>query len=98
MKPYFEGTAKVYGRRAMLNPPGHHSTGSIVAEVAKTKYGWETTLQVTDCSRAVVLSLYGPDTDSDEDHDADLYKIDVMIDALRELRKGLKRARRQCGR
>lgn len=88
----------VRGQRALLNPPGHHSTGAIVAEVTKTKYGWETTLQISDCTRVVTLALYGPDTEDDEDHEADLYKIDVMIDTLRELRKGLKQARRQSGR
>lgn len=88
----------VYGRRALLNPPGHHSTGAIVAEVSKKKWGWETTLQISDCARSVGLSFYGPDCEEDIDHEADLFKVDEMIVALKEFRKGLVRARRSCGR
>lgn len=95
--PTYQDNSEVYGCRALLNPPGHHGTGAIVAEVTKRDYGWEAILKISDCDRTITLSLYGP-TAADHDHAADLFKIDTIIDSLREMRKGLVRARRKSGR
>lgn len=87
---------RVYGARALLNLPGYESTGAIVAELIETKYGWEVSISISDCSRQIALSIFDPaakDTD-DERFDNDLHKVDVLLDTLKEFRKGMLRVRR----
>jgi hypothetical protein len=79
---------KMRGGRALLNLPGHQSTAAIVAEI--TMEGSSTypdyTLKISDCSRAVDLEL---DFDTADSRENNLYKIDTMLDVLKEFRKGV---------
>jgi hypothetical protein len=87
---------RVYGRRAMLNLPGFETTGAVVAELVEQDKYWDATLNISDCSRSVVLSIFDPasaDT-SDLRFDNDLYKVDTLIECLKEFRKGMLRVRR----
>lgn len=85
---------RVYGKRALLNQPGFESTGAIVAELTLENYGWEATLSISDCSRRVELSIANPTDSSEERFENDLEKVDILIDALKEFRKGMLRVRR----
>lgn len=72
----------------MLNLPGFHSTGSIVAEMRKApgaRNAWAT-LDISDCTRTVSLEL---DLNTPDDFENNLYKLDVMIDSLRKLRRAV---------
>ena len=91
---------RVHGKRAMLNLPGFESTGAIVAEISDTS-DWEpdkefdsewelypeTTLQFSDCSRTVSMNI---SVDGDENIVNTLHKLDTMIEALQELRTGIR--------
>lgn len=90
---------KVYGRRAMLNLPGFESTAAITAEIVSGEYGWEADIKISDCSRQITLSICDPASSStaDERYENDLYKVDTLIDVLKEFRKGMVRVRRYHG-
>lgn len=87
---------RIYGKRAMLNLPGFESTAAIVAELVKGEYGWEGDIKISDCSRQITLSICDPLASStgDERFENDLYKVDTLIAALKEFRKGMLRVRR----
>lgn len=87
---------RVYGKRALLNQPGYEGTGAIVAELSENKYGWEVDLKISDCSRCIALAICDPSGDDidDERFENDLAKVDILIDALKEFRKGMLRVRR----
>lgn len=94
---------RVYGVRALLNRPGFESTGAIVAEITEHPgYGkepepfWDVSLVISDCSRTIGLTLFDPqahDT-SDERFENDMHKLDTIVEAVRELQKGMRRVRR----
>lgn len=81
-----------HGRREMLNRPGFQTTAAIVAEIENTEAGlprWgepEYTLQLSDCDRSISFTL---DMDTPEGRRNNLHKVDTMIRALTEFRKGL---------
>jgi hypothetical protein len=79
----------VRGMRAMLNQPGHESTGSIVAELVLGKYGPDITFALSDCSRVVTLSFGNCLEDSDDFENA-MYKLDTIANATRALQKALR--------
>lgn len=95
-------STKYHGKRALLNGPGYHTTGAIVAEIEDTstwpedKNGrgndlsrWDGpryVLQISDCSRPISISL---DLESEEDFANNLHKLDTMIDALTSMRAGV---------
>lgn len=89
--------SRVYGRRSMLNLPGHESTAAIVAELVQSRWGWSPQLQLSDCTRTVSFSLHNPaDEDtSDEDFENDMHKLQTIIDACKELQKGMRSVRRR---
>ena len=71
----------------MLNQPGYQGTASIVAEVFNSSDNdWVTKLHISDCERSIHLEIEKP---GDEHFENGLYKIDTMISALQEMRKGL---------
>ncbi len=84
---------RVYGRRALLNPPGVESVAAICAEVTLNDGYWSSQVVISDCSRVINLSFFGPNCTYDE-HWADLEKVDTMIGCLREFRKGLVKGHR----
>lgn len=87
---------RLYGKRALLNQPGYEGTAAIVAELAENQYGWSVDLKISDCTRAISLDICDPsvvETD-DERFYNDLEKVDILIDALKEFRKGMLRVRR----
>lgn len=87
---------KVDGARALLNLPGHHSTGAIVAEVVTAgpgRYDTYATVQISDCDRKVTLSFQPEDVN---EHENDLHKVDVMIDCLKKFRRGLVKAQKRA--
>lgn len=87
---------RVYGKRALLNQPGFEGTAAIVAELAENKYGWEVDLKISDCNRVVCLAICDPAADETDDERFfnDLEKVDIMINALKDFRKGMLRVRR----
>jgi hypothetical protein len=87
---------RVYGMRSMLNLPGFESTAAVVAEVAEKSWGWECSIQISDCDRKVSLSFCDPghSETTEEQYENDLYKVDTLIGALQEFRSGMKRRRR----
>lgn len=87
---------RVYGTRALLNQPGFEGTAAIVAELSENQYGWECDLKISDCSRVVCLAICDPaakETD-DERFWNDIEKVSILIDALKEFQKGMRRVRR----
>lgn len=95
---------KFFGKRALLNLPGHEGTAAIVAEVedsstwpaGKNKYGVPITNNYqaeNDASLKIsdcsrVVELT-LDLSSDLEFNNSLHKIDTMIDALSALRTGV---------
>jgi hypothetical protein len=92
---------KMHGGRALLNGPGHHSTGAIAVEVedtslwsdkkiAKASNVWDHqpryVFQFSDCGRTISFEL---DWTTKEDRENTLRKIDLMIDNLQEFRAGV---------
>lgn len=87
---------KVTGARAMLNLPGHHSTGAIAAEVwtdGPGKYDTHAFVQISDCDRKITLDFSPSDPDA---HENDLYKVDTLIASLRAFRRGLVAAQKRA--
>jgi hypothetical protein len=80
----------------MLNRAGYQSSAAIVAELRKASYGWETMFTISDCSHVINLNIVGPAGDEDEWAN-DMHKLDTILDSVKELRKGLVRARRSEG-
>lgn len=95
---------RVYGGRALLNLPGHHSTAAIVAEVESTA-GWAEGEgrggdELTRYTALPTIQLQITDCDSKVNIEFDIdtpnslensiHKVDTMIEVLREFKKGLK--------
>ncbi len=79
----------IIGARSLLNLPGMHSVASIVGEVDLADEYLTTVCSISDCSRVIHLEFaYG----TNDDRENNLYKIDTMIDVLRQFRKGVVRA------
>jgi hypothetical protein len=81
----------VYGGRAMLNLPGHHSTAAIVAEIDNTE-GWgddpkvpNIICRISDCEGYVNIEF---DVNTANQLENSLHKIDVMVEALLAMREG----------
>lgn len=89
---------KIYGRRYLLNNPGHHGVGAIVAELHNAGGWWQSTFQISDCSRVINISFCDPATCSDDEFYNDMEKLYRMKNAINEFEKGLRRVRRQSGR
>lgn len=94
---------RYHGARALLNSPGHHSTGAIVAEVEDTS-GWTDTTEDGDqrTSKWMIEPDYcfqlsdcdrsvklTLDWDTPEERKNSLAKVDKMIDVLSQFRDGL---------
>lgn len=93
-----------HGRRALLNKPGHHSTGAIVAEIEDTDT-WEvgkngdgkTIAHGWNAAPRVVFQISNCDRSLSFDVDLEerdaylnsLHKVDTMIDALEKFRTGV---------
>ena len=93
----------VYGGRALLNLPGHHSTAAIVAEVENTE-DWPLRLSLkgeeyesynvqaeVKCKITDCESAVNIDFEflSANQLENSLHKIDVMVEILQNLREGL---------
>lgn len=87
---------RVYGRRALLNLPGYHTTAAIVAEVENFDGWWRATLHISDCDRKVSLDLPDPGVCDDAAFDNAMHKLDTLVGSIRELQKGMRRVRRSC--
>ena len=91
---------KVHGGRFLLNLPGHHGTAAIVAEIDNTEDrnlipgidedGYsiqpEAVCKITDCESRVAIEF---DVSTANQLENSLYKVDVMVTALTELRQGM---------
>lgn len=89
-------SGRVFGRRALLNRPGFEGTAAIVAELSEGKYGWGCDLKISDCSRVVCLAICDPaadETDDDRFYN-DVEKVDILLEALKEFRKGMFKVRK----
>lgn len=88
---------EVYGSRALLNLPGHHSTAAIVAEIDNTEdrldindadgYVIQPTItcKITDCDNSVNIEF---DVNTANQLENSLHKVNTMIEALRAMREG----------
>ena len=80
-----------YYIREFINKPGYHSTGHIFAYIDKTdikrNQPGDVSFNLGDCSRQISLSFDLYDAESRENS---LYKIDLLIKALREFRTAFK--------
>jgi hypothetical protein len=82
--------SEVKGKRAMLNLPGYHSTGAIVAEVKVRKGSNPTcTFQLADCDRSLSLDFDFYGSDKDADWENNIYKCEMLFEAISEFRKVL---------
>ena len=72
----------------MLNKAGHHSTGAIAASIVTETYSEtpDVQLQISDCSRAVSLSLGVWDA---EERENSLLKLDIMLEVIMGLKDAL---------
>lgn len=89
---------KYFGKRAMLNKPGHESTAAIVAEIKDTSKdpireeaaSWipepTYTLQISDCSRSVSFDL---DFGTKSGRKNNFFKVRKMIEVLQAFEAGL---------
>lgn len=94
---------KVWGKRALLNLPGHHSTAAIIAEIentvdwpeGKSRSGGELTSYTAEPNSTLLISDCSNQVNIEIDIgtsarlENSIYKIDTMIDALKALRKGV---------
>lgn len=86
----------VHSRGDFLNKPFHHSDGTIFSSLVvekengnKNSYiNWEAQFRMSDCNRTIDLNFYLND---EEDHENNLYKVDVMINHLKEFKRALER-------
>jgi len=78
----------LFAKNAMLNKAGHHSTGAIAASIVTETYSNtpDVSLQISDCSRAVSLSLGVWDA---EERENSLLKLDIMLDVIMDLKDAL---------
>jgi len=78
----------LFAKNAMLNKAGHHSTGAIAASIVTETYSEtpDVQLQISDCSRAVSLSLGVWDA---EERENSLLKLDIMLEVIMGLKDAL---------
>lgn len=92
------------GARALLNLPGHHSTGAIVAEVEDSSrwrgraYGGAKLKPGCDHEPKVIFQIancdrsiqFGSDMETRDEQTNEIYKLDVLIESLEAFRDALK--------
>ena len=70
--------------RDFLNLPGFHGDGSIICKVLteQDRNMFHATLSIRDCRNVSHIAL----VDLEKDYENNLYKLDLMIDRLKQLR------------
>jgi hypothetical protein len=82
--------SRVYGNRALLNLPGQQTIAAIVAELENLNGYWCATLQLSDCDRKVSFSLPDPSNCSDAEFENAMYKLDTIVNSVKELQRGMR--------
>lgn len=94
---------KVWGRRSLLNLPGHHSTAAIIAEIentvdwpeGKSRNGNELTSYTAEPNITLIVTDCSEKVNIEIDIgtparlENSIHKLDTMIDALKSMRKGV---------
>lgn len=84
---------KIHSRADFLNKPFFHSDGTIFSKIVlseRDKYiDVHVEMKISDCSDKITLNFYFED---EEDHENNLYKIDTMINHLKEFKRALERS------
>lgn len=84
----------IFERREFLNLAGHNGMANVVANIVKSDYGRvdddyrnvECKLDFADCTRVVNMDISLDDEYSRENA---LYKVDVLLDVLKDFREAL---------